>query len=285
LSAKKKPLRKNTFKAPQKTPLRRLRLGLRIRPMLIGLGFTTVLAGLALGLMVAYSALTRTTMLRAKMVAVTGCQRLSENDVLRQAGIYRGDNIFAINLNVARQRLLAHPWISGADVIREVPDGILVRIREHRALAMVEMNNKRYLMNTRGEIFKHYSGETDALPVISGFSPEDIQVAGRQPMKHETNPHKSVMNIVKLAQDPDGRLPLSQIKQILVDREIGLTLLSEGPARTIRLGYGDYDPKLDRLMDVRNYLKQQADLVIFDSIDLNHINRIVVKPMAAEAGV
>lgn len=235
--------------------------------------------------MLAYSALTRAAMFNARLTAVTGLERLSENEVLRQAGIRQNDNIFAVNLNVARQRLLAHPWISGADVIREVPDGILVRIREHKALALIEMNSKRYLMNTGGEIFKHYSGETDTLPVITGFNPEDIHVAGRQPMKHETNPHKAVMNIVKLAQDPDGRLPLSQIKQILVDREIGLTLLADGPVRSIRLGYGDYGPKLDRLFDVRDYLKKQAGLVNFDTIDLHHINRIVVKPMAAEAGV
>ena len=102
-------------------------------------------------------------------------------------------------------------------------------------------------------------------------------------MKHETNPHKAVMNIVKLAQNPGSRIGLSRIKEILVDREIGLTLLSDGPFRRIKLGYGDFEDKLERMSDVSTYLKEKAGLDAMESIDLTNINRIVVKPMV-EAG-
>lgn len=246
--------------------------------MVLGLGI------IAMVLVMGYSALTRTQIFSAKRVAVTGQERLTESEILRQAGVHRGDNIFAVNLSVARQRLMAHPWISKAEVIREIPDGIMIRIKEHQALAIVDMG-KRYLMNTEGDIFKHFSGETDTLPVITGLSPEDIQVAGRHSMKHETNPHKAVMNIVKLAQEPGGRIPLSKIKQILVDREIGLSLLAGFPFKNIKLGYGNYDEKINRMFEVSDYLKKKADLVDMDTIDLHQINRIVVKPTALEARV
>ncbi|MBU1170399.1 MAG: FtsQ-type POTRA domain-containing protein [Proteobacteria bacterium] len=247
-------------------------------------GLILTLGILSFSLVISYSALMRTKIFSAKRIGVTGQLRLSETEILRQAGLHKGDNIFAVNLNVARQRLMAHPWISKAEVIREMPDGILIRIKEHKALAIVELG-KRYLMNTEGDIFKHFSGETEPFPEITGLSPEDIHVAGRHPMKHETNPHKAVMNIIKLAQEPDSRIPLSQIKEILVDREIGLTLLANGPFKHIKLGYGDYDKKINRLIEVSTYLKKKADLVDLDSIDLHQINRIVVKPTAQEASV
>ena len=218
----------------------------------------------------------------AKHVGVTGQSRLTEEMVLRQAGIYPGENIFKVNLSVARQRLLTLPWIQKAEVVRELPDKIQIRIHEHEPMAIVDMNTK-YLMNTEGDIFKHVGGEKDELPIISGLSPQDIQVAGRLPMKNESNPHKAVMNIIKLAKAPDSGLPINQIKRILVDREIGLTLMTSGAAKIIKLGYDNYPDKIIRLNQVLKYLNEKAHVLNVDTIDLHNINRIVVKPAAQNA--
>lgn len=280
---KKKPLRKNAKRVEpkQKKPWPKIRIRFRIKPLLVFSGWAVSLGILSLVLMLSYSLITHSRFFSAKSVRVTGLSRLSESIVLDQAGIHKGDNIFAVNLSVARQRLLAYPWIDQADVIRDIPDGIRITIVEHKLLAIVDLG-KRYLMNTNGKIFKHLSGETDAVPVITGFSPEDIHVAGRHPMKLETNPHKAVMNIVKLAQRPGGRISLTQIKEILVDREIGLTLQTDGPFKQIKLGYGKYEEKLDRMVEVSKFLEQKAGLHNMESIDLNNLTHVVVKPMAEE---
>jgi hypothetical protein len=71
---------------------------------------------------------------------------------------------------------------------------------------------------------------------------------------------------------------LSQIKQILVDREIGLTLLTNGTAKTIKLGYDDYPEKIIRLNEVLKYLNEKAHVNSINTIDLHNINRIIIKP-------
>lgn len=279
---KKKPLRKNT---KRKDPRQKIAWpDIRLKPLLVFSGWALALGSLMFVLILVYSLITHTTVFAAKSIQVTGFSRLNEQTVLSQAGIHKGDNIFNVNLSVARERLLAHPWIDQADVSRDIPDGIRISIVEHKLLAYVDLG-KRYLMNTNGKIFKHFSGETDVVPMITGFSPEDIHVAGRHPMKHETNPHKAVMNIVKLAQKPGSRISFGRVKEILVDRETGLTLSTDGPFRHIQLGYGQYEEKIERMVEVSTFLEQKADLHDLDSIDLNNINRVVVKPQAEEAQV
>lgn len=270
---------------------------IRLRHIFAVLGALCVCGLILLAFVLTYSAVTQYRGFSAKKVVVFGTNRLSDADVLAQADVGMGDNVFKINLSVVRQRLLAHPWIQSAEVTREIPSGILIKIREHEPQAIVEMN-KRYLMNTDGDIFKHFSGETDlspgktgegtpenqeqgfhqGYPLITGFSPEDIQVAGSTTMKNETNPHKAVMNIIQIAKVPDCSLPISQIKQILVDREIGLTLLTSGNIRTVKLGYGDYEEKVRRLGEVSRFLKEKARLDEIDTLDLHNLERIVVKP-------
>ncbi|MFA6009132.1 MAG: FtsQ-type POTRA domain-containing protein [Desulfobacteraceae bacterium] len=277
---------------------------IRLRYVFAMLGVLCVCGLLLFAFVITYSAVTHYTGFTAKRVVVFGANRLSDSDVLRQADVKVGENIFHVNLSVVRQRLLAHSWIGSAEVTREIPDAILIKIKEHEPQAIVEMN-KRYLMNTEGEIFKHYSEETDVpvkelategetqdiseapqelpqgFPLITGFTAEDIQVAGRQMMKNETNPHKAVMNIIQIAKVPDCSLPLSQIKQILVDREIGLTLLTSGNIRTVKLGYGNYEEKVRRMGDVSKFLKEKAKLDEIDTLDLHNLERIVVKPASA----
>ena len=284
---------------PPRRSVRRRENGpvIRLRHVFSLLGAIAVCSILLFVFILIYSGITQYRGFSANKVTVFGTKRLTDPEILAQADVQNGVNIFRINLDVVRQRLLAHPWIHSAEVTREIPGSITIRVREHEPQAIVEMN-KRYLMNTEGDVFKHFSGESDLSPVstgdgeaegpdqgyhegyplITGFSPEDIQVAGSPIMKNETNPHKAVMNIIQLAKVPDSSLPLSQIKQILVDREIGLTLLTSGSIRTVKLGYGDYGEKVRRLGEVSKFLKEKARLQEIDTLDLHNLERIVVKP-------
>lgn len=294
----KKNVKRSSHKRTSNGPI------IRLRYVFALIGVLCVCGLLLFAFVITYNVVTHYTGFAAKKVVVFGASRLSDADVMKQADVKVGDNIFNVNLSVVRQRLLAHSWIESAEVTREIPGAILIKIKEHEPQAIVEMN-KRYLMNTEGDIFKHYSEETDVpvkdpvtegqaqdiseapqelpqgYPLITGFTAEDIQVAGRQMMKNETNPHKAVMNIIQIAKVRDCSLPLSQIKQILVDREIGLTLLTSGNIRTVKLGYGDYEEKVRRMGEVSKFLKEKAKLEEIDTLDLHNLERIVVKPASA----
>ena len=62
-------------------------------------------------------------------------------------------NFFTIRLDQTRQAFEAMPWVRRASVRRDWPNGIVVAIEEHQALAVWEGSNTPKLMNTYGELF------------------------------------------------------------------------------------------------------------------------------------
>lgn len=226
-----------------------------------------------------YDFTTQCDYFRADRLMVTGENRLSEKQVLQQAQIKKGINIFSLNLSKARKRLLAHSWIVEAEVSRELPSGINIRIQEHKPLAILDLGRK-FIINTSGEIFKEMAAsDPDHLPIINGLRFSDINVRG----KPLSIPFKAVMNVMELGQKSESVLPYKQLKLIQVDREMGLTIYAFDRIKAIKIGYNNYPNKYAKLKNILLYLKKRRGFSHIESIDLNNLNRIVVNPMKIES--
>lgn len=255
-----------------------------------------IVAGL--GLLVATSGsfifvhdlMTQCNFFKATSVVIEGNQRLSGKQIAEQAQIEEGLNILAVNLTTARKRLLSHPWIAEAEVLREIPSGIRIRIREHAPLAIVDLGRK-FLINEKGEIFKEWTAsDSIAFPVVTGLQMSDIATYGKRNIfldsdnsaadstQNHYSPLDAVMHVLRLGKETGSVLPNNAIKQIRVDREIGITLLVWKQLKTIKLGYHRYTDKYTMLKHIIVYLKKRRGFPVFDRIDLNNLNRIVVSP-------
>ena len=226
-----------------------------------------------------YDFLTQCDYFRAEKLVVTGTDWLSEKQVLEQAQIKKGINIISVNLSMTRKRLLAHSWIAEADVGRDLPNGINIRIKEHRPLAVLDIGRK-FLINTSGEIFKEVmASDPDQLPIISGLEFSDINTRD----KPRSIPFSAVMNVLELGQKCKSVLPCKLIKKIQVDREMGLTIYAFDRIKEIKIGYNDYADKYESLKNILSHLKEIQGFSYLESIDLNNLNRIVVHPTTMES--
>lgn len=233
--------------------------------------------------------LTQSDYFRARQLNIEGMQRLTREQVVRQAGVHTGMNVLSANLTLARKRLLAHPWIAEAEVSREIPNGLTITVKEHTALAAVNFGQK-YLMNTRGEIFKAWApSDPDNLPVISGLARSDLTVYGRpEPLQGHSNgkpsaPFQAVMRVLQLGGKKGSILPNREVKKIQVDRQIGLTIHAFDLGQTINLGFNDYVGKYRMLSKLFSYFKRDRSISDFERIDLNNLQRIVVNPIRIES--
>lgn len=225
----------------------------------------------------------------ARQLNIEGMQRLTREQVARQAGVHPGINILSANLTLARKRLLGHPWIAEAEVSREIPAGLHIAIKEHTALAAVDFGQK-YLVNTRGEIFKAWDpSDPQNLPVISGLKLSDVAIYGRsEPLQSHSDhpgsaPFQAVMRVLQLGGKKGSILPNRDVKQIHVDRQIGLTIHAFDLGRTINLGFSDYVGKYRMLSTLFSYVKRDRNISDFKRIDLNNLQRIVVNPIRIES--
>jgi cell division protein FtsQ len=243
------------------------------------------LAGLSLLCVGGYFGLARLSWLSAQTVTVAGAERLSVDQVRRRAGLRTGQNILAMNLAEAEKRLRSQPWVAEADVERAFPPGFRIRVREHEPLARFDLG-KGFVVDTDGRVFKR-RGDDDPvrLPTVSGLRVSDLPRMGETP--GET--FQAVMNVLQIGRRPGAVLPVDLIEQIRVDRELGITLTLRpddrlAGAREVRLGFGDFPAKFDRLRTFSRFVLEDGHMRL-QSIDLNIPDRVVIEPDPAGASV
>jgi cell division protein FtsQ len=246
----------------------------------------TMVAAMTVFFILVYDLVTQSDYFRIRKLTVAGTHRLTAEQVVRQAGIAKKANILAVNISLARKRLLAHPWIATAEISRQIPDGLSIRIQEQQPLAIVDVG-RRFLINQRGEIFKAWeTSDPQNLPVISGLKLSDLKVDQRPEARSAvpyTPAFHAVMQVLQLGQQRTSILPNQLIRRIQVDRQIGLTVYAFDRLKAISLGYNDYPGKYSMLAKLMAYLKGQRHILDFDRIDLNNPQRVVVNPVKFES--
>jgi cell division protein FtsQ len=237
-------------------------------------GTASLVAAMALAFIFGYDVATQCDHFRLRRLEITGLHALSREEVLERTGIRSGVNVLSVNLPLARKHLMAHPLVAGATVSRELPDTLRIAVEEHEPMAVLDLD-RRFLLNTRGEIYKEME-DTDpqGLPLIQGLSFADIPVGDQPP----SPAFRSVLEILHLGLREDAVLPVSRIRRIAVDREIGLTLHAEAPFGAVKIGYSLYGSKMARLGEVLRYTRQREEFLRLDVVDLVNLKRIVVTP-------
>lgn len=269
---KPKPIRKNRFK--KKRAVRRSQLKARAvctAKVLLGALALMAVSG---AFIFSHDYFIQSRHFQARRIEVTGQQRLSRQQVMEIAGVGTQANILAVNLTTIRRRLLANPWIADATVSREIPSGLRFHVREEKPLALLEMDDGRhFLINAAGWVFKRADGsDNNDWPRVQGLDHTDLPVPGRP----ATKAFKAVMTLFHLAGKTDRTPPLSDIRRIRMDREIGATIYLGENDRAVKLGFGRYAEKLKALEAVMARVGSDSRLARYRVIDLFDVNRIVV---------
>lgn len=274
---KPKPTRKNQFRKnrPASRALFRERAVFVARALLGALALVAASGAFIL----VYDYFTQTRHFQARKLVVTGQQRLSGQQVLQIAGVGPQANILSVNLATTRKRLLADPWISEVTVSREIPSGLHIHIQEEVPLALLDMGaGQGFLINVAGEVFKREDGsDSDPLPRVQGLDHADLPVSGRP----ASEAFRAVMTLFRLAGKKNSPLPLSGIRRIRMDREIGATVYTGEDNRAVKLGFGRYREKYAALAHLMARLSRDKRLTRYRVIDLFDVNRIVITLVSA----
>lgn len=223
-----------------------------------------------------YDVFTQCNYFKMKDLSIEGTCKFSEKQILKQAGISRGANILSVNLSTAKKRLLTHSWIIDAEIKRKLPSKIIIKIKEHKPLAILDLGDK-FIIDINGKIFKEkIQSDADNLPIITGLKIADIN--GCRNISFD-----SVMTVLHILAQSKNMISNEIMRQIKVDREIGLTIyvsnsVDSNNIKAIKLGYNNYSSKFAMLKKALFYIDNNEYFEGFKSIDINNLNRIVVSP-------
>jgi cell division protein FtsQ len=134
---------------------------------------------LVLGLSLAVAWTARRHVLTSPRFAVTevvvqGAHRRTVENVRAEAGVNTGMNIFSLDLDRARNKLLQDPWIETAVLARRLPGKVEIRVTERESSAVVALP-EAYLATRDGRVFKRLEvGDPVDAPVVSGLTSEGL---------------------------------------------------------------------------------------------------------------
>lgn len=108
-----------------------------------------------------------------RSVTLAGRGETAQKEIVRMLGIKRGDLMLYVDVDEARARLEALPWVQSAEVRRVWPDRIEVHITERKPVALWQMEGSLAVIDASG---KPIAGEDPArfasLPLVVGKGAE-----------------------------------------------------------------------------------------------------------------
>jgi cell division protein FtsQ len=180
-----------------------------------------------------------------------------------ESGIAVGANVFSLDLDAARAKLLADPWIAEAALARRLPGTILVQVTERKPAALVAMGDV-FLATPDGEPFKRVEpGDPVDLPLVTGLRPENMT-------DDREGTLRTIRRAIDLAAEYD-RGPLARrapLEEVHVEADGAFTIVVGRSATQLVLGTPPFRRKLDEAARVVAELEKRgakAEAIMLDN--------------------
>jgi cell division protein FtsQ len=206
-------------------------------------------------------------------IVVRGAHQRTAEALATEAGVSKGSNVFALDLDRARGKLLADPWVETATLTRQLPGTIVVQVTEREIGAIVALPEP-YLAGRDGRIFKRLEvGDPTDLPVVTGITTSAVA-------DDREGVQRTLVRALDLAAEYDhgpmaARAPLQEIH---VSNGGELTLLVGKEAVSLALGLPPFRRKLEEAARILGELERKnthASVVMLD--DEARPDRVVVR--------
>ena len=216
----------------------------------------------------AYNFLISRPYFQIKEISVRGLRELTEKDVLATAEIKPAQNLLAINTDAVIRRVSANQWVESIYVGRELPDKLVLEVKERTPLALVKQDNDFCLMDAKGFVFKKLgkSDEVD-LPIITGVD-EKEEIKSQLLL--------GTLNLLKTVSKSSQYAYLGTVSEVHVDNVFGLSLISS-TGLYLKLGTTDFENKLKQLKLVLADLENRGMKNGYLCIDLSDDAKVTVQ--------
>ena len=199
-------------------------------------------------------------------VDVRGASRLAPEQVLAAAAIEPGTSIFRLDTGAVAGRIVALPEIRRAEVVRELPNRVVISIEERRPFTLVHAGRLHWLDEEGRLLGASPQAVVAQVPVVSGLTEEELAS-----MRSAPGPKALAAIALIRALLRSGSALTAEISEIDMSRRDGPVLYTVDGVE-VRLGAGDWEERLARLegvlgqvatQDVRTVDLRFRDQVVF----------------------
>ncbi len=110
---------------------------------------------------------------RIRSIALTGHRHVNREEVLAIAGITGTSSLLFLDVDRARERLKANPWIADANVLKLYPGELEIGIKEREAFALWQKDGRVQVIADDGTVLEPYvAPHLTHLPLVVGRGAE-----------------------------------------------------------------------------------------------------------------
>ncbi len=196
----------------------------------------------------------------------------SQEEIVTWSGLARDMNLWTIDPEQVRARLLAYQGIRAVEVRREFPQRVVLQVRARHPVAVLAQPTLTYLDN-EGMWFPARAQKQELdLPYVTGFDKEELPTAVAQ------SALSGMAKLLLLAKDFWAE-PISELHW---DRKAGYTVFLARRHLTIRLGW---ETEAEKFAQVATVLTKWPTDGPAASLDARFFNQVVVRPFPEEHGL
>ena len=210
-------------------------------------------------------------MLTVQHVRVRGNVRLSAGEVQALLEGIRGENIFRVDFEPYRQRVLDSPWVSSVALSRVLPSTVDVRVTERTPMAVARVGQQLFLVDDAGVIIDEYGApyrDLD-LPIVDGLVSSP---AGKGPLVDRERVSVTAAFLTALA---DRRDLADRLSQVDVANAHDVVVMFDHDPVLLHLGKDRFVERLNRYLELVPTLQER--FVDIDYVDLRFGDRVFVR--------
>ena len=232
-------------------------------------GAVVLMASTVLCALFIYSctALLSASYFQIREISVRGVKELTEKDILALAKVPPRTNILAVNTDALQRRISANPWVKAVYVGRELPDRLVLDVRERTPVALVKQGENFYLVDKNGFAFKKLvqADEVD-LAIVTGVHIEAKETSALLP--------EALKLLDQLGTEQYASL--GTVSEVHVDEVFGLSILTDKGLH-LKLGRDNFENKIRQLDLVLADLEKRGMKKGHLFVDLTDIAKVTVQ--------
>lgn len=200
----------------------------------------------------AYLFLTHADIFQVSGVDVKGVGHLGDADLEGIAGMFKGQNIFRVDLDAAARRAHANPWIKDIRIYRRLPNRLSMTVVERVPGAVLDTGTSRYLIDNEATVIERLPKDGASswpLPVIAI---KDWKAGPGEPVNSE-GMAEALTLLAAISARGGWRL-----SNLVVRADSPETLSVTYASHEFKIGSGNYAEKLRRLAEVMEDVEQRG---------------------------
>ena len=202
-----------------------------------------------------YQKLCHSDFFQITAMKINGNHMVSKEQVTVLSKVEIHSNLLAINISQVKSLLESHPWIAGAEIIRNWPNRLVITVRENKPVALLSRKTGLFYLDNKGHIIAAASPTQELdFPVVTGLENFIFNTASSDPIPAIL---QDAMKLLQLSSRNNSILPEQNISEIHITDNGSIILYLLERAFPIYMGKdGDISTRFYRLVKVlRNLYK------------------------------